>query len=55
MLDPDGVTAAARMWDEDRWNDLHNPHYHTACPTARSCTIATFGLRSELFLGRLLR
>jgi hypothetical protein len=36
MRDPDDVTADAQMWDKDYWNDLHNPHYHTAWPTAGS-------------------
>lgn len=36
IRDPDDVTAEAQMWDKDYWNDLHNPHYHTACPTAVS-------------------
>lgn len=34
IRDPDDVTAEAQMWDKDYWNDLHNPHHHTACPTA---------------------
>jgi hypothetical protein len=36
IRDPDNVTAEAQMWDKDYLNNLYNPHYHTACPTARS-------------------
>jgi len=34
LLDPDDVTAAARMWDAGCCKGLHNPHCHKACPSA---------------------